>query len=365
MLRSFTVKNFRCLEDFEIRNLARVNLIVGDNNSGKTALLEALYIHRLQDRVEGVLDLKVFRNDVGAPSESYWLDLFSRRDGTRPIRFTSADEQGYESGTDLTLDRTQWKDISAPARGTKRATRPEAKPAISPGTLELAYRSDGPDRFRFFTDDLPELAANSLVFDSGGAVFRAAHRSQPVADTQYFSTAALPDSARTARDVSHVLVAKQKSALLRVVQAIDSKILDLSIATPNDVPEVFFDTSEDQLVPLASMGSGLIRATAIAASVPQTVGGLVLVDEIENGVYYRRFDDLWKGLDQMSRAYNVQIVASTHSLECVDAAIKAITADDKDADPLHVYRMRRGKNRPMPYEGEVLQSVPEFHAEVR
>ena len=42
MLRSFSVRNFRCLEDLEIHNLARVNLFVGDNDVGKTALLEAL-----------------------------------------------------------------------------------------------------------------------------------------------------------------------------------------------------------------------------------------------------------------------------------------------------------------------------------
>src|SRR6266852_3967603 len=35
MLRSFRIRNFRCLEDLEIPNLARVNLFVGDNDAGK------------------------------------------------------------------------------------------------------------------------------------------------------------------------------------------------------------------------------------------------------------------------------------------------------------------------------------------
>ena len=42
MLRKFSVRNFRCLRKLEIEPLARVNLIVGENNVGKTALLEAL-----------------------------------------------------------------------------------------------------------------------------------------------------------------------------------------------------------------------------------------------------------------------------------------------------------------------------------
>ena len=44
MLRKFSVRNFRCLRELDIEPLARVNLIVGENNVGKTALLEALFL---------------------------------------------------------------------------------------------------------------------------------------------------------------------------------------------------------------------------------------------------------------------------------------------------------------------------------
>jgi len=43
--RSFKVKNFRCFDDLEIAPLERVNLIAGMNDVGKTALLEALFLH--------------------------------------------------------------------------------------------------------------------------------------------------------------------------------------------------------------------------------------------------------------------------------------------------------------------------------
>ena len=45
MYKSFRVKNFRCFKDLQINDLGRVNLIAGKNNIGKTALLEAMYIH--------------------------------------------------------------------------------------------------------------------------------------------------------------------------------------------------------------------------------------------------------------------------------------------------------------------------------
>lgn len=50
MLTRFYVDNFRCLVNFELK-LDRVNLLLGDNGSGKTTVFDAL--HRLQEFVIG------------------------------------------------------------------------------------------------------------------------------------------------------------------------------------------------------------------------------------------------------------------------------------------------------------------------
>ena len=42
MFESLKIEHFRGFESLELKELARVNLIVGANNSGKTALLEAI-----------------------------------------------------------------------------------------------------------------------------------------------------------------------------------------------------------------------------------------------------------------------------------------------------------------------------------
>ena len=44
MYQTFRVKNFRCFKDLRIEDLGRVNLIAGRNNTGKTALMEAMYL---------------------------------------------------------------------------------------------------------------------------------------------------------------------------------------------------------------------------------------------------------------------------------------------------------------------------------
>src|SRR5437762_1924709 len=44
MLRDITILNYRVFKDFSVDGLARVNLLVGKNNSGKTSFLEAIYL---------------------------------------------------------------------------------------------------------------------------------------------------------------------------------------------------------------------------------------------------------------------------------------------------------------------------------
>ncbi|HLA44590.1 MAG TPA: AAA family ATPase, partial [Aggregatilineales bacterium] len=45
MYTSFRVQNFRCFADLQMNDLARINLIAGKNNTGKTSLLEAILLH--------------------------------------------------------------------------------------------------------------------------------------------------------------------------------------------------------------------------------------------------------------------------------------------------------------------------------
>ncbi len=44
MLQSIEIENFRCFEKTAISGFEQINLITGKNNSGKTALLEALFV---------------------------------------------------------------------------------------------------------------------------------------------------------------------------------------------------------------------------------------------------------------------------------------------------------------------------------
>ena len=93
--------------------------------------------------------------------------------------------------------------------------------------------------------------------------------------------------------------------------------------------------------------------------------GLVLVDEIENGLYYRNLESAWRAIDAASQEANAQLFATTHSAECVQAALRAVSAGNADA--FRLYRMERqdGRLRVVEFDHETAEAAFDLQLEFR
>ncbi len=103
MCKSISINNFRCFEDITIEPFKRVNLITGLNNAGKTSLLEAMYLSRVPNKPEKLIELPklrgitVFKNDA----VSLWGDLFfKKRYKEDKITISSQDENNRKDFLD-------------------------------------------------------------------------------------------------------------------------------------------------------------------------------------------------------------------------------------------------------------------------
>ena len=116
MYKSFRVKNFRCFDDVEIKGFKRVNLIAGLNNAGKTALLEAIWLHCGRYKPELTSSLSVFRGVErvtvqvgGAANETLWDSLFGEFDAARPLELHAKDSDNKDHVVSLRVLRTSRK----------------------------------------------------------------------------------------------------------------------------------------------------------------------------------------------------------------------------------------------------------------
>ncbi len=95
MIRNLEIKNFRCFEHIRVEGIQRVNLIGGKNNSGKTALLEALDLNQ-SSSAQSVLALRHIRNEstafVKAAPEKAWNALFFNQNTDQKAKIVSEAE---------------------------------------------------------------------------------------------------------------------------------------------------------------------------------------------------------------------------------------------------------------------------------
>ena len=119
-------------------------------------------------------------------------------------------------------------------------------------------------------------------------------------------------------------------------------------------------------VPLRALGEGMGRlfAFALAAQRAQKTG-VLLIDEIENGVHYSVLSDLWRFLFAAARANGVQVFATTHSWDCIAAFAEVAAEDDASVGALVRLREKQGAIVPTVFTEQDLAVVERQHLEVR
>lgn len=100
-----------------------------------------------------------------------------------------------------------------------------------------------------------------------------------------------------------------------------------------------FDIGKPQLVRYEIMGDGIKKILSLLASISAAKDGVLLIDELENGLHYSSMDTLWRALIKSAEANDVQIVATTHSYECMASFRRSLS--DTVLDKTAVIRIER------------------------
>ena len=93
--------------------------------------------------------------------------------------------------------------------------------------------------------------------------------------------------------------------------------------------------------------------------------GIILIDEVENGLHHSVLKNVWEELNWLSREFDVQVFATTHSQECMVAARDAFSAVDDKTLFIHRLSLQDGQITATTYPFEDLDFALDYGTELR
>lgn len=320
ILNSLEIQNFRGFRHLQIERLGRVNLIVGKNNVGKSSLLEALRLYAQRGQPHLVKELLIARDEINQSHadgnteiEEMLLSLkyifYGRKDAKNNGDAIRIGPMGsVEEVLSITIGWYLEQFIKESG-----ITRRQLLPSVFGVADDIVPRFD----VRWGTQ--PEMHYSLAVSRLSGI--------EPEEIKSVFMPADGFPNIRLAILWDKVSLTAYERQVIAALQIITPATEGMSIigdpASVRGRTPIIKVASIDEPLPLRSLGEGMQRMAGIALALVNARDGILLIDEVENGLHYTVQYELWQLIFQMASSLNIQVIATTHSWDCIEGFQKA------------------------------------------
>ncbi len=352
------IEGFRGIDLLEIPRLGRVTLLAGKNGIGKTTVLEA--VHAYATVGEPAMLARTLLNHEetagefnavnGEPSPN-WQALFSRREAFR-ISIGACGSTRLEI-EDHALSDDDFRKINE--RLPNQAVHAPAL-AIGLGEKKVFYALI-PMMDPFGNTTYPIRWGDASVISENriGCLFMHPGIIDPGLTSSLWDVAARAGEEKNAADAVKILLGEDLSDIMMIGEA-GTQGRRAAMARIFAYPE---------RVPLQSLGQGAVRLYQVALAFANSKNGFLFMDEADFGLHYTVQRDFWRMVLQTAQANNVQVLATTHSADCIRGFAEAAN-ENKDVEGVLVHLSRRGGTlRAAEYDEHELAIVAEQGLEVR
>jgi len=335
MINSLTLESFRLFTKLEVSPLQRINLFAGANNTGKTCILEALYL-LLGDLAQLQQLPSAFRSGLAAyPNQSasddfatFWQALFYDRQADVPALINAS------AGSERVL-KCRVEDGQPGQMRLVYGYPPTVHPAYSFRINPNGHLSDGPNPF----------ATKFIVLST-----RLEH---PTRDADLYNQVTLLEGG--------------EEKLLQLLREIDPRLQKLRYlkAPGTSQPLVYAYFGLKNALSVTQTGQGFSKLFSLFCQMLVSKAEVLLIDEIENGLYYETMPLIWKGIATLAASENIQVFATTHSRECLIAAHETMKAMPSYDFALHRLQRVNGQLEAVTHDKGMLEAALKSGLEVR
>lgn len=361
MYTNFRIQNFRGFKDLELKDLARVNLIAGKNNAGKTSILEALFLlmnpvnAELFYRINAIRGRRRIEIDSQDVSSTPMDNLFNNFKTENPINLfgVSDTDESYEYEIAVQFDADEYETETVYAENINQ----EAAGSIESQTNLPIRVTDMKNGKVYFP---------RAIFEQNGIRYVIPNIQQRH-PSYYFPTIVREGFDTLAKRYTKLVKESKQDLVLKAMQTIEPNITSMQILYENGEPLLTADVGIGKPMPLIYMGEGVVRLLQFILAIGNAENGIVLIDEVENGFHYSIMSDIWRRISETAEIFNTQIIATTHSLEMIRSAQQAFA--NTGEDDFRYYRIDRHHETDDPlavkYTQKTMDAAMEMGYEVR
>ena len=350
-IQNLHVQSFRGIKDLEVERLNHINLIVGDNNCGKTSVLEALLLLRGPSDFSNVLrvarlrdqDNSLFTGRASAFENFYNLFL---QPSKKPTIHLSADINRFTLFGPETVECTingEWTRILLDSSDALQSMR-------APLLHRNVQTSMLPSEAEAFRGIL--TAVENGVRTNEEIVF---HEYSKITGLQiqrynYLNMLYLSPIDHMKSNIINRIVkdGEYKDICLHVIQIFDPDIVDLLILK-NEMtnrPVEYVKHNKLGTMPLSTYGDGVKRVLLLANAIVRAAGGVLLIYEAETAIHAQYYGDIFQFLVKACRQFDIQLFITTHNIEAFDALLATQAYDQQqEQDDITVLTLKKTQKR--------------------
>jgi len=336
-IESIEINKFRGIQKLEVTEFADINLIVGDNNSGKTTFLEAIQLLFAKSQLSSIKSV-INQRTILNPNSSFYtsfIKMFNKEQGKDFLEFdiyalsnngvlefelngreeTVSGEDALQISTLSARQKTQYKRVTTIIPETAK---------VFTGRIITQKGKKAVDR------DIRCTSLDSVI--PGLIVKKEVHYIPSFGHLRYDLLQNIVDNP------------EYKKLAIDILRQFDGSIADICYTKADDGTYLESIITKDGVnMPFSVYGDGIKKILYILNKLFNAADSIVLIDEIETGLHKKYYDILFPVVFALASKLNVQLFIATHSIEAIDAILKYGNYENNDGgnDPIKVITLKK------------------------
>lgn len=320
-LQSIKINTFRGISNLNVDNLSRINLIVGDNNCGKTSVLEAIQLLRAPQDINNIYRVSRMRdsNSVFARMSIYdsFINMLS---GESEKKLSVSCKYKNNLHGDLINNSVK---ISGNIKKVMVDINEIKKEYRSAYTLQMIDPEDN-ETDEFSGTMISEYNNNS--YEKLIKINRFTKvTGREIEKDELIKIIYLSPISHTFNYTFNKIIKsdKYKKLCIKMLKMFDSNIEDILYLKTESLyrPVEYVKNKSVGLMPLSTYGDGIKKVLSIANAVAQAQDGILLIDEVETAIHSKYYNEIFNFIVKAAIQHNVQLFITTHNIEAVDGLL--------------------------------------------